>query len=129
ITDALTPGDALALLEKSQPGHDERLALLRAEGVPSYTTCVGGLGYPDEKVRALTRAAYAEGWRAMKMKVGGPIEDDVRRARIIREEIAPAGPLMTDANQVWDVDEAIANMARLIEFDPYWIEEPTHADD
>ena len=36
---------------------------------------------------------------------------------------------MMDANQVWDVDEAIANMARLAEFDPYWIEEPTHADD
>ena len=36
---------------------------------------------------------------------------------------------MMDANQVWDVDEAIANMGRLAEVDPYWIEEPTHADD
>jgi L-fuconate dehydratase len=36
---------------------------------------------------------------------------------------------MMDANQIWGVDEAIANMARLAEFDPYWIEEPTHADD
>jgi L-fuconate dehydratase len=63
------------------------------------------------------------------MKVGGPIDDDVRRARIIREEIGPDALLMMDANQVWDVDEAIANMARLAEFDPYWIEEPTHADD
>jgi L-fuconate dehydratase len=63
------------------------------------------------------------------MKVGGPIEDDVRRARIIREEIGPDALLMMDANQVWDVTEAIANMARLAEFDPYWIEEPTHADD
>src|SRR6185436_15453108 len=65
----------------------------------------------------------------MKMKVGGPVDDDVRRARIIREEIGPDALLMMDANQVWDVTEAIANMARLAEFDPYWIEEPTHADD
>jgi L-fuconate dehydratase len=129
ITDALTADETLALLEKNHGGYDDRLAALARDGFPSYTTSVGWLGYPDDKVRALTRAAYAEGWRAMKMKVGGPIDDDVRRARIIREEIGPAALLMMDANQVWDVDEAIANMARLVEFDPHWIEEPTHADD
>ena len=90
---------------------------------------MGWLGYPDDKVRALTQQAYADGWRAMKMKVGGPIDDDLRRARIIREEIGPDALLMMDANQVWDVDEAITNMAALAEVDPYWIEEPTHADD
>jgi len=129
ITDALTPDEAAAILDKGLSGLDDRRAQLEREGFPSYTTSVGWLGYPDDKVRALTRQAYAEGWRAMKMKVGGPIEDDVRRARIIREEIGPDALLMMDANQVWDVDEAIANMARLAEFDPYWIEEPTHADD
>jgi L-fuconate dehydratase len=107
----------------------DRLAELERVGFPSYTTSVGWLGYPDEQVRALTRQAYAEGWRAMKMKVGGPIDDDVRRARLIRAEIGPEALLMMDANQVWDVDEAIANMARLAEVRPYWIEEPTHADD
>ena len=81
ITDALTPDEALAILDKGRVGYDERLAALERDGFPSYTTSVGWLGYPDEKVRALTRAAYAEGWRAMKMKVGGPIDDDVRRAR------------------------------------------------
>ncbi|MDQ7910644.1 enolase C-terminal domain-like protein [Phytohabitans sp. ZYX-F-186] len=129
ITDALTPGEATAILDKGLSGMDDRRAELERDGFPSYTTSVGWLGYPDDKVRALTRQAYAEGWRAMKMKVGGPIDDDVRRARIIREEIGPDALLMMDANQVWDVDEAIANMARLAEFDPYWIEEPTHADD
>ena len=103
--------------------------MLERDGFPSYTTSVGWLGYPDEKVRALSREAYAAGWRAVKMKVGGDIEDDVRRAGIIRSEIGPDALLMMDANQVWDVDEAIANMARLAAFDPYWIEEPTHADD
>jgi len=129
ITDALTPDEAAAILDKGLSGLDDRSAELARDGFPSYTTSVGWLGYPDDKVRALTRQAYAEGWRAMKMKVGGPIDDDVRRARIIREEIGPDALLMMDANQVWDVDEAIVNMARLAEFDPYWIEEPTHADD
>ncbi|GIE99294.1 enolase C-terminal domain-like protein [Paractinoplanes rishiriensis] len=129
IRDAITPEEAAAILDKGRVGLEDRLAQLRSEGFPSYTTSVGWLGYPDDKVRALTRQAYAEGWRAMKMKVGGPIEDDVRRARIIREEIGPDALLMMDANQIWDVDEAIANMARLAESDPYWIEEPTHPDD
>ncbi len=129
IDDALTPADAAAILDKGRIGLEERLARLRSDGFPSYTTSVGWLGYPDDKVRALTRAAVADGWRAMKMKVGGPIEDDVRRAGIIRAEIGPDALLMMDANQIWGVDEAIANMARLAEFDPYWIEEPTHPDD
>jgi L-fuconate dehydratase len=129
ITDALTPDEAHAILEKGSIGWEDRLAALEQSGFPSYTTSVGWLGYSDEKVRALTQQAYAEGWRAMKMKVGGPIDDDVRRAHIIREEIGPDALLMMDANQVWDVDEAIANMQRLAAVQPYWIEEPTHADD
>jgi L-fuconate dehydratase len=129
ISDALNPSEALELLEKAAPGYEERLAVLERDGFPAYTTSVGWLGYPDEKVRALIRAAVEQGWTAVKMKVGGPIEDDVRRAEIIREEIGPDRLLMMDANQVWDVDEAIANMRRLAPADPYWIEEPTHADD
>jgi L-fuconate dehydratase len=129
IADALSPAEAAAILDRGTVGLPERLAELRTGGLPSYTTSVGWLGYPDEKVRALARAAYADGWRAMKMKVGGAIDDDVRRARLIRDEIGPDALLMMDANQVWDVDEAIANMARLAEVNPYWIEEPTHPDD
>jgi L-fuconate dehydratase len=129
ITDALTPDEAHAILEKGSLGWKDRLAALEQRGVPAYTTSVGWLGYSDEKVRALTQQAYADGWRAMKMKVGGPIDDDVRRAYIIREEIGPDALLMMDANQVWDVEEAITNMRRLAVVQPYWIEEPTHADD
>ncbi|MFC7545659.1 enolase C-terminal domain-like protein [Plantactinospora sp. GCM10030261] len=129
ITDALTPDEAAAILDKGRDGMADRLAVLDRDGFPSYTTSVGWLGYPDDKVRALTRTAYDDGWRAMKMKVGGDPADDLRRARIIRAEIGPEALLMLDANQVWDVDEAIRNMAALAEVDPYWIEEPTHADD
>ena len=129
ITDALTPNEALELLDKAAAGYDDRRAQLETAGFPSYTTSVGWLGYPDEKVRHLTRRAVADGWRAVKMKVGGALDDDVRRAGIIRAEIGPDALLMMDANQVWDVDGAIAAMARLTAFGPYWIEEPTHADD
>ncbi|GGK77379.1 enolase C-terminal domain-like protein [Mangrovihabitans endophyticus] len=129
IGDALTPADAAAVLDKGLIGMPERRARLERDGLPSYTTSVGWLGYPDAKVTALTRAAYAAGWRAMKMKVGGDIEDDVRRAHLIRAEIGPDALLMMDANQVWDVDEAIACMRRLAGAAPYWIEEPTHPDD
>jgi L-fuconate dehydratase len=129
IREALSPAEAHELLERGRDGLDVRRKVLEEQGFPSYTTSVGWLGYPDDKVRALTREAVAEGWTAMKMKVGGPIDDDVRRAELIRAEIGPDALLMMDANQVWDVDEAIANMARLSAVNPYWIEEPTHADD
>jgi L-fuconate dehydratase len=129
VSDALTPAEAADILDRGTLELADRLAELDRSGFPAYTTSVGWLGYPDEKVRALTRAAYAEGWRAMKMKVGGPIDEDVRRAELIRSEIGPDALLMMDANQIWDVDEAIANVARLADADPYWIEEPTHADD
>jgi L-fuconate dehydratase len=129
INDALTPHEAHTILQKGSVGWKERLAALEQSGFPSYTTSVGWLGYSDEKIRALTQQAYIEGWRAVKMKVGGPIDDDVRRARIIRDEIGPEGLLMMDANQVWGVDEAIAKMQRLASVQPYWIEEPTHPDD
>jgi L-fuconate dehydratase len=129
ISDALTPDEALELLEKAAAGYGDRMAQLETAGFPAYTTSVGWLGYPDEKVRQLTRQAVTDGWRAVKMKVGGPLDDDVRRAGIIRAEIGPDALLMMDANQVWDVDEAIAAMARLTALSPHWIEEPTHADD
>jgi L-fuconate dehydratase len=129
IDDALTPEEAVELLERAAPGADERERELRATGLPAYTTSVGWLGYPDAKVRDLTRAAAAAGWRAVKMKVGGAIDADVRRAAIVREEAGPDALLMMDANQVWGVDEAIENVGRLAGARPYWIEEPTHPDD
>jgi L-fuconate dehydratase len=129
IGDALPPPAAEEILDRGRTGLADRLARLERSGFPAYTTSVGWLGYPDAKVRALTRQAYAAGWRAMKMKVGGPVEDDVRRAGLIRSEIGPDPLLMMDANQAWGVDEAIARLARLAPADPYWIEEPTHADD
>ncbi len=129
ISDAITPAEALAILKRMAPTRGDREAEMLRSGFPAYTTSVGWLGYSDEKLRLLCRQAVAAGWSYVKMKVGQNIEDDVRRARIVREEIGPDRRLMMDANQVWDVGEAIANLEHLVEFDPYWIEEPTSPDD
>jgi L-fuconate dehydratase len=129
ITDALTPDEALEMLRKLEPTKSERMANLKKNGYPAYTTSAGWLGYSDEKLRRLCRESIAEGWTHFKIKVGADIDDDVRRAGIIREEIGWDRKLMTDANQRWDVNDAIANMQRLAPFKPWWIEEPTSPDD
>lgn len=129
ITDVVTPEEALEILQKAAEGKKERMALLEKKGYPAYTTSAGWLGYSDEKMRKLCREAKKEGFTHMKMKVGANLEDDMRRAKIIREEIGDDLRLMMDANQKWDVNEAIENMKSLAKFKPYWIEEPTSPDD
>ncbi len=129
VTDALTPDEALELLQRNEATKGAREAEMRRDGFPAYPTSVGWLGYTDEKVRQLCRDAVGQGWQHFKMKVGANLEDDVRRAALLREEIGPERALMMDANQTWDVGTAIESMRRLAEFEPYWIEEPTSPDD
>jgi L-fuconate dehydratase len=129
ITDAITPAEALELLEHNQPRMAEREAYLLDHGYPAYTTSAGWLGYSDDQLRALCREGVAQGWTHFKLKVGRDLSEDRRRARIIREEIGPDRTLMMDANQVWDVGQAIDWMRELAEFHPWWIEEPTSPDD
>jgi L-fuconate dehydratase len=129
ISDALTPERALERLRGLAASRAEREAELLRDGYPAYSTSVGWLGYDDDKIRRLCREALAEGWTAFKLKVGADVDDDRRRAAIVREEIGPDRIMAVDANQRWGVGEAIAWMDRLREFDPYWIEEPTSPDD
>jgi L-fuconate dehydratase len=129
LTDALTPGQALELLKARAATRGEREAELLERGYPAYTTSAGWLGYPDEQVRRLAREAREAGWTHFKLKVGGDPGDDLRRAALLRDEIGPEARLMMDANQVWDVGEAIEAIHELARFDPWWIEEPTSPDD
>ena len=129
ITDAITPDEALDLLKKNENTKQERINYLLKNGYPAYTTSAGWLGYSDEKMRRLCKEAKSEGFKYMKIKVGANLQDDLRRAAIIREEIGDDIQLMMDANQKWDVDEAIENMTALSKFNPLWIEEPTSPDD
>ena len=129
IEDALTREEALEILKKRKWTRKERETEIKKIGFPAYTTAAGWLGYSDDKIRALCREALASGWDDFKLKVGANSEDDIRRAKIIREEIGPKRKLMVDANQVWGVSGAIKNMRALAECNPYWIEEPTNPDD
>ncbi len=129
ITDVLTPDEALAVLEGQTGGKAKREAEMRRDGYPAYTTSTGWLGYSDEKVRRLCREAIAQGWTAFKMKVGPNLHDNIRRAALMREEIGYERRLMMDANQCWDVGDAILQMNELARFQPWWIEEPTSPDD
>jgi L-fuconate dehydratase len=129
ITDALTPQEALELLTRLEPTKALREAQMLTTGYPAYTTSAGWLGYPDDKIRRLCREALSDGFTHIKIKVGRNLSDDRRRCQIIREEIGWDNHLMVDANQVWDVGEAISWMGELAEFKPLWIEEPTSPDD
>jgi L-fuconate dehydratase len=129
LTDALTPDDALAILRPLETTRSMREAEIVRDGYPAYTTSVGWLGYSDDKIRRLCAEALADGWTSFKMKVGADLEDDIRRARIVRDAIGPTNTLMIDANQRWDVGTAISWVKALAEFEPYWIEEPTSPDD
>jgi L-fuconate dehydratase len=129
LTDAITRDEALEILRRAEPGKAERIASLKETGYPCYTTSAGWLGYPDDKLRRLCREAVEAGYDHVKLKVGRDLEDDIRRLRIAREELGPDRFLMIDANQVWDVGEAIDWMKQLAFAKPFFIEEPTSPDD
>ncbi|SEC17610.1 L-fuconate dehydratase [Nitratireductor aquibiodomus] len=129
ITDCITPEEALSFLREKAAGKEERIATLEREGYPCYTTSAGWLGYDDEKLRRLCREAVDAGFHHVKMKVGRDLDDDIRRLTIAREVVGPDVNLMIDANQVWEVDEAIEWVTRLSFAKPWFIEEPTSPDD
>ncbi|MEV7805538.1 enolase C-terminal domain-like protein [Microbispora sp. NPDC088329] len=128
LSDVLTPAEAVEMLARLAPTRGERIAELAGRGYPAYNTTPGWLGYDDGKLRHLIREAVADGWTHVKLKVGANIEDDIRRLSIAREELGER-TLMIDANQVWDVPQAIEWVNRLAPYEPLWIEEPTSPDD
>ncbi len=129
LTDALTPDEALQILRRAEPGKAERIAILEREGYACYTTSAGWLGYSDEKLRRLCQEAVDQGFSHVKMKVGRDLGDDIRRLTIAREVLGPDRYMMIDANQVWEVGQAIDWVRELAFAKPYFIEEPTSPDD
>jgi len=129
ITDAITAEEALEMLGRHASTKAIREAELLRSGYPAYTTSVGWMGYSDEMIRGLCRDALAEGWTHFKVKVGASAADDRRRVGVVRDAIGPSHKLMIDANQIWEVDEAIDRIRELAEFNVWWAEEPTHPDD
>jgi L-fuconate dehydratase len=129
LSDALTRDEAIAILAELAPTREKRIAELTESGYPCYTTSAGWLGYSDDKLRRLCQEAVDAGYRHVKLKVGADLDEDIRRLSIAREVIGPDAALMIDANQVWDVPQAIEWVKALAQFNPLWIEEPTSPDD
>jgi L-fuconate dehydratase len=128
ITDALGPSEAKDIVLRARSKSAALRPQLEQTGYPAYTTSAGWLGYPDEKIRQLCAQAISDGWQAIKIKVGRDLDDDMRRCAIVRNAIGER-LLMIDANQVWEIDDAIRNVRKLAIHKPYWIEEPVSPDD
>lgn len=129
LSDALTRDEALEILHAGRRGREDRMAYLLADGYPAYTTTPGWLGYDDEKMVRLAKEAVADGFRHIKLKVGLSRGDDIRRLAAARAAVGPAIRIAIDANQRWDVAEAVDWVGELAPYDPWWIEEPTSPDD
>ncbi len=129
LTDAITPSQAIEILRRREATKPARVEELVAAGYPSYTTSAGWLGYSDEALREKCRDLKQRGWSHFKIKVGRDLQDDLRRCRVLRDEMGPDAHMMIDANQVWDVPQAIAWVGELAKFNPWFVEEPTHPDD
>uniref|UniRef100_A0A8C8SKH6 Mitochondrial enolase superfamily member 1 n=1 Tax=Pelusios castaneus TaxID=367368 RepID=A0A8C8SKH6_9SAUR len=111
------------ILQNGLIGKKEREEQMLKHGYPAYTTSCAWLGYPDHDLPLIANVSR------FKVKVGADLQDDIRRCRLIREMIGPDKTLMLDANQRWEVKEAIEWVTKLAEFKPLWIEEPTSPDD
>lgn len=129
LTDALTSSQAVELLQQQRMGREDRLEILLATGYPSYTTSAGWLGYSDDQLKQKCADLKQRGWNHFKIKVGRDLEDDRRRCRLLRAEMGDDAKMMIDANQVWDVPQAIEWIRELAEFRPWFVEEPTSPDD
>jgi L-fuconate dehydratase len=129
VEDVLSYADARDIFVAAFSSRDSRSGLLKT-GYPGYDTSVGWFNYDDGQVRENCRKAMANGFTAMKLKVGSKDPDrDVRRAHIVREVAGESAQVMVDANQQWTLPQALAICPRLAAIRPYWIEEPCHPDD
>lgn len=128
LSDGLTPAEALDILERGQDGRERRRRHLEEVGYPAYTTTPGWLGYSDDKMVRLCKEAVSQGFSLVKLKVGGDRAEDRRRLRLAREAVGPDVAIAVDANQRWDVEEAIS-WIRELGTDLFWVEEPTSPDD
>ncbi len=129
LEEELTKEQAIAMIQEQQTYQTSREVILNT-GYPGYDTSIGWFNYSDEKVRENCKIAIANGFKAMKLKVGSPdFGRDIRRSHIVREVAGDDVKVMLDANQQWTLPQALNICKELQSMNPYWIEEPTHPDD
>ncbi len=129
VSDALSREEALDIVRRNESTKRQRMGRLEDKGYPAYTTSAGWLGYTDERLRRLCEQARHSGFRHVKLKVGRDIGTDLVRCTIARRALGEDVRLMVDANQAWEVEQAVDNMRRLEHLSPWFIEEPTSPDD
>lgn len=129
VSDALSPEEALDIVQRNESTKRRRMSHLEDTGYPAYTTSAGWLGYSDEELRRACEQARRSGFGHVKLKVGRDIEADLARCTIARRALGEDVKLMVDANQAWEVQQAIKNMRKLEHLSPWFIEEPTSPDD
>ena len=129
IEDALSPIEAIKILEQNQNKKEKRIETILNEGYPSYTSAAGWLGYDDDKIVNLCKQYLSKGWKHFKVKVGKDIELDLRRLELIRKTIGEDNYIMVDANQQWSIDESIKHINEYKKFNLFFVEEPTSPDD
>jgi D-galactarolactone cycloisomerase len=91
--------------------------------VPAYASGIN----PDGAVEQ-AQEARAAGFRAFKLKIGFGAELDLGNLTALRARLGPDAPVAVDANQAWDLDEAIEMSRALARHAPLWLEEPLAAD-
>jgi L-fuconate dehydratase len=129
LEDELDPPAAHEMLERLLPSRPAREPVL-ARGYPGYDTSVGWFNYDDQQMLENVRRALAAGFTALKLKVGAPdMDQDLRRAALVREAAGAGARLMVDCNQQWTMPRALEFGRRSRDLDLFWIEEPTHPDD
>ena len=99
------------------------------DAIPLYTTEGGWLHLSEQALVDDALRAKADGFGGCKLKVGRPIHEDVARISAVREAVGPGFEIFTDANQRFNVDEAIRRARAYEPLDIGWFEEPLTADD
>lgn len=97
--------------------------------LPLYTTEGGWLHLETSELVEDALAAKAQGFGGCKLKVGRLLHEDVARITAVREAVGPGFEIFTDANQAFQVDEAIRRARAYESLDIGWLEEPLPADD
>ncbi|MCX6044690.1 MAG: mandelate racemase/muconate lactonizing enzyme family protein [Chloroflexi bacterium] len=91
---------------------------------------VGWLNYSDSEVQGICAKAVAQGFHAVKIKVGYPtLKQDIARVHVVRQAIGDAIEIMVDANQSLTTAEAIRRGRAFEQLGCAWWEEPLPADD
>lgn len=109
-----------------QPVH----ALLGGMGRTKVDAYASALSWnAEENAMRQLRAALANNYTMIKVKLGSPVEKALEWARHLREQVPSSVRLCADANCAYDLDDAIRVGRGLLDLDYYWLEEPLACDD